>query len=79
MPDNAPSKPDPYWPRGLSRVQAASYIGVGTSLFDTMMKDGRIALSVWCRTGAIEKLVACSARRGHDLFNTAAEARSRQV
>jgi hypothetical protein len=38
MPDAAHSKRDPYWPRGLSRVQAASYIGVGTSLFDTMMK-----------------------------------------
>jgi hypothetical protein len=26
MSDNRRSKPDPYWPRGLSRVQAASYL-----------------------------------------------------
>lgn len=29
-------------PRGLSRVQAAEYIGVGASLFDQMVKDGRM-------------------------------------
>jgi predicted DNA-binding transcriptional regulator AlpA len=29
-------------PRGLSRVQAAAYIGVGTTLFDAMVKDGRM-------------------------------------
>jgi predicted DNA-binding transcriptional regulator AlpA len=29
-------------PRGLNRVQAAEYIGVGTSLFDAMVKDGRM-------------------------------------
>ena len=27
-------------PRGLSREQAAAYIGVGASLFDMMVKDG---------------------------------------
>lgn len=30
------------WPRGLSRVQAASYVGVSPSLFDGMVKDGRM-------------------------------------
>lgn len=33
------------WPlpkRGLSRVEAAHYIGVGTSKFDEMVKDGRM-------------------------------------
>jgi predicted DNA-binding transcriptional regulator AlpA len=29
-------------PRGLSRTDAASYIGVSTSLFDVMVKDGRM-------------------------------------
>jgi hypothetical protein len=29
-------------PRGLSRVQAAAYVGVGTTLFNAMVKDGRM-------------------------------------
>src|SRR5581483_2672696 len=29
-------------PRGLSREQAAAYVGVGTSLFDEMVRDGRM-------------------------------------
>ena len=29
-------------PRGLSRIQAAAYIGVSPSLFDEMVKDGRM-------------------------------------
>jgi len=29
-------------PRGLSRVQAAEYIGVGTTKFDQMVVDGRM-------------------------------------
>jgi hypothetical protein len=29
-------------PRGLSRVQAAAYVGVSPSLFDMMVKDGRM-------------------------------------
>jgi predicted DNA-binding transcriptional regulator AlpA len=43
-------------PRGLSRVQAAAYIGVSPSLFDTMVADGRMpkakrigARTVWDR------------------------------
>ena len=28
--------------RGLSRTEAANYIGVGTSKFDEMVKDGRM-------------------------------------
>lgn len=43
-------------PRGLSRVQAAAYIGVSPTLFDEMVKDGRMpqpkrinARSVWDR------------------------------
>lgn len=43
-------------PRGLSRVQAAAYIGVSPSLFDAMVNDGRMpkptrinARTVWDR------------------------------
>jgi hypothetical protein len=43
-------------PRGLSRVEAAQYIGVSPSLFDVMVKDGRMpapkpinARKVWDR------------------------------
>ncbi len=43
-------------PRGLSREQAAAYVGVSPSLFDILVKDGRMpapkrinARSVWDR------------------------------
>jgi predicted DNA-binding transcriptional regulator AlpA len=29
-------------PRGLSRVEAAGYIGISPSMFDIMVKDGRM-------------------------------------
>lgn len=29
-------------PRGLSREQAAAYVGVSSSLFDMLIKDGRM-------------------------------------
>ena len=29
-------------PRGLSRIQAAEYIGISPSLFDEMVRDGRM-------------------------------------
>lgn len=29
-------------PRGLSRVQGAAYVGVGTTKFDDMVRDGRM-------------------------------------
>jgi hypothetical protein len=29
-------------PRGLSRVEAAAYIGISPSLFDMLVKDGRM-------------------------------------
>ena len=32
----------PLQPRGLSRVQAAAYIGVSPSLFDELVRDGRM-------------------------------------
>ena len=43
-------------PRGLSRVQAAAYIGIGVTLFDQLIADGRMpkpkrinARTVWDR------------------------------
>jgi predicted DNA-binding transcriptional regulator AlpA len=36
------SLPPSLAPRGLSRVQAAEYIGVGVSKFDEMVRDGRM-------------------------------------
>ena len=43
-------------PRGLSREQAAAYVGVSASLFDILVKDGRMpgpkrinARTVWDR------------------------------
>lgn len=29
-------------PRGLSRIEAAEYVGVSPTLFDQMVKDGRM-------------------------------------
>ena len=44
-------------PRGLSRAQAAAYCGIGCSLFDEMVADGRMpkpkrinSRRVWDRT-----------------------------
>ncbi len=46
----------PDWPRGLSRLTASAYVGVSPSLFDQMVKDGRMpkpkpinARKVWDR------------------------------
>lgn len=33
---------DSIWPRGLSRDEAARYVGIGTTLFDAMVLDGRM-------------------------------------
>lgn len=52
-------------PRGLSRVQAAAYVGVSPSLFDEMVADGRMpgpkrinARTVWDRTQVDEAFAA---------------------
>ena len=42
MPQRASVLPPSLPPRGLSRVEAAAYIGVSPSLFDEMVKDGRM-------------------------------------
>jgi hypothetical protein len=38
MPKEKPTLP--YWPRGLSRTLAASYVGVSPTTFDKLVKDG---------------------------------------
>lgn len=30
----------PHWPRGLTRVRAAGYVGVSLAIWDTMVADG---------------------------------------
>lgn len=43
MPQAAPTTlPAGCMPRGLSRVQAAEYVGVGVSKFDEMVRDRRM-------------------------------------
>jgi predicted DNA-binding transcriptional regulator AlpA len=36
----------PIFPRGLSRVEAADYIGISPSKFDELVKDGRMPKAV---------------------------------
>jgi predicted DNA-binding transcriptional regulator AlpA len=54
-------------PRGLSSVQASAYIGVSPSLFDEMVRDGRMpkptrinARTVWDRVKLDEAFAALS-------------------
>ncbi len=42
MPSRREQLPPSLTPRGLSRVQAATYIGVAPTLFDEMVEDGRM-------------------------------------
>lgn len=41
-PAAARSAPLPFIPRGLSRSESALYVGVGLTLFDEMVADGRM-------------------------------------
>jgi predicted DNA-binding transcriptional regulator AlpA len=52
-------------PRGLSREQAAAYVGISPSLFDTLVKDGRMPVpkrinsrTVWDRLELDEAFTA---------------------
>lgn len=52
-------------PRGLSRAEAAAYIGISATLFDEMVKDGRMpqpkrinARTIWDRYGLDEAFAA---------------------
>lgn len=64
-------------PRGLSRTQAAAYIGVSVSLFDAMVKDGRMpeptrinARTVWDRIKLDEAFTALSGEPLEDDLGT---------
>ena len=52
-------------PRGLSRAEAAAYVGVGTTLFDALVRDGKMptpkriyARVVWDRHGVDKAFAA---------------------
>lgn len=73
MPDRQNVLPTSLAPRGLSRVQAAAYIGVSPSLFDEMVRDGRMpkptrinARTVWDRVKLDEAFAALSDDDGDD-------------
>jgi len=64
-------------PRGLSRAQAAAYIGVSPTLFDAMVGDGRMpkperinARAVWDRIKLDEAFSALSEADGNDEWPT---------
>lgn len=48
-------------PRGLSRVQAAAYVGVSPSLFDAMVDDGRMPKALRVNSRAVWDLRAVDA------------------
>jgi len=73
MPERENVLPQSLAPRGLSRVQAAAYIGVSPTLFDEMVKDGRMpkptrinARTVWDRVRLDEAFAALSDDGGDD-------------
>ena len=81
MPNREDVLPQSLAPRGLSRVQAAAYIGVSPSLFDEMVKDGRMpkpmrinARTVWDRVKLDEAFAALSdhAKDGDDPWDKVA-------
>jgi predicted DNA-binding transcriptional regulator AlpA len=68
-------------PRGLSRVQSAAYVGISASLFDVMVKDGRMpkpvrinGRTVWDRLRLDEAFAALSEedRKGDDPWDKVA-------
>lgn len=48
-------------PRGFNRTAAAAYVGVSTSLFDEMVKDGRMPKPKMVNTRTIWDAVALDA------------------
>jgi predicted DNA-binding transcriptional regulator AlpA len=63
-------------PRGLSRTEAAAYIGVSPSLFDALVKDGRMpgpktinSRVVWDRLKLDEAFSALPDRDGEEPDN----------
>ena len=70
--------PDGVLPRGLNRIEAARYVGVGTSTFDAMVKGGTMpkpktigARRVWDRhklDAAFDELPGDEDTRHHDTW-----------
>lgn len=67
MRDKPTALPPSLPPRGLSRVQAAAYVGVSPTLFDAMVDDGRMprpvrinSRTVWDRLQLDEAFAALS-------------------
>ena len=67
MPDRGDILPSSVPPRGLSRVQAAAYFWISATLFDEMVKDGRMprpirinSRTVWDRVKLDEAFAALS-------------------
>lgn len=50
-----------YPPRGLSRAEAARYIGVGITLFEEMVRDGRMPNPKQVNSGRIWDRIALDA------------------
>jgi len=64
-----------YPPRGLSREDAARYVGVGSTLFDEMVADGRMprpkvinSRAIWDRV-ALDIAFTSLPSKGSDLQN----------
>ena len=81
MPERENILPTSLPPRGLSRVQSAAYIGVSPTLFDEMVKDGRMpkpmrinSRTVWDRVKLDEAFAALSDsdKGGDDPWNKVA-------
>jgi predicted DNA-binding transcriptional regulator AlpA len=80
MPERENILPTNLPPRGLSRAQSAAYIGVSPSLFDEMVKDGRMpqpvrinARVLWDRLQLDDAFAALSdARDGDDPWSKVA-------
>lgn len=73
MPDKGQVLPSSLPPRGLSRVQAAAYIGISPTLFDALVNDKRMPKPkringrvVWDRLELDEAFAALSDDCGHD-------------
>ena len=79
MTDRANILPPSLAPRGLSRAQGAAYIGVGTTLFDEMVADGRMPQpkqvnnrKIWDRIGLDEAFAALPGNQNANPWDEAA-------
>ena len=68
-------------PRGLSRVQSAAYVGVGSTLFDQMVADGRMpapkrvnSKTIWDRRALDEAFAGLPSEDGANPWDEEASA-----